>query len=165
VGLRGSLALSDTGGKLVMPGMTSEYAEHPVERAAGTLRFEPGRLAFDGVQVRGPKGNLDGSGVWTAEGPVSGSGKAWFSKSYTTKLVPAGFGWLAGLFGLKEIRSDWSVSGTSDRVTLNTGITKSVLWKLAKGRVPKDFQTIASGKTPLWVAPAQPEQVKTASAQ
>lgn len=153
-GSRGTLAVKAQGGTLLLPGELPEYAQQPVTTMSGVLGFEPGKLTFNDVKVRGPKANVDGSGAWVDGGEVTGSGKAWFSKSYTAKLLkPTGFGWLAKLFGLKEIKSDFTLSGTSDQVKLNAGITRGLLWKVAKSRVPKEFQKIATGKSPLWVKP------------
>jgi hypothetical protein len=153
-GARGTLAIAAQSGMLLLPGETLEYGEQPVATGTGILGFEPGKLTFTDVKLRGPKANLDGSGVWTDNGAVYGSGKAWFSKSYTAKLIkPSGWGWLAKLVGIREIKSDFTVSGTSDQVNLKAGITSSVLWKMAKGKVPKEFQHIATGKSPLWVKP------------
>ncbi len=152
-GIRGTIALRAQGGTAVVPGAPAEYAEHPIETASMLLGFEPGKLTFTDVKMRGPKANVDGNGAWADGGTVFGKGKAWFSKSYTSKLIkPSGWGWLAKLVGIREIKSDFTVSGTSDRVMLNAGITKGLMWKFAKGRVPKEFQQIASGKSPLWVA-------------
>lgn len=155
-GIRGTIALRAQGGVAVLPGAPAEYAEHPIETASMLLGFEPGKLTFTDVKMRGPKGNVDGSGAWADGGTVFGKGKAWFSKSYTSKLIkPSGWGWLAKLVGIREIKSSFTVSGTSDRVMLNAGITKGLMWKVAKGRVPKEFQKIAAGKSPLWVAPEE----------
>jgi hypothetical protein len=166
-GVRGNLAVDARGGTLLLPGEAPEYAQQPVATLSGLLDFEPGKLTFSRVQVRGPKANLDGSGVWTEGGAVSGTGKAWFSKNYTAKLLkPSGFGWLAKLFGLKEIKSDFTLSGTSDEVKLNAGITRGLLWKFAKGQVPKNLQKIAAGQSPLWVKPlvvAEAAEVVTAA--
>lgn len=153
-GTRGTLAVNARGGTLLLPGEVPEYAQQPVTTMSGILDFAPGKLTFKDVRVRGPKANLDGSGVWIDGGEVSGAGKAWFSKSYTSKLIkPSGFGWLAKLFGLKEIKSDFTLSGTSEQVKLNASITRGLLWKIAKNQVPKEFQKIATGKSPLWVKP------------
>jgi len=158
-GVRGTLALTDTGGALLVPGAPAEYAEHPLSTASLILGFAPDRLTFTDVKLRGPKGNLDGEGVWSASGPVSGTGKAWFASDYTKRLIkPSGWGWLAKAAGIREVRSDFTLDGTADRVTLKAGITKSVLWKLAKGRVPKEFQAVAAGKSPLWVKPLEVTQ-------
>lgn len=158
-GVRGTLAISAKSGMLLLPGETLEYGEQPVATGTGILGFEPGKLTFTDVKLRGPKANLDGSGVWTDNGPVYGSGKAWLSKSYTSKLIkPSGWGWLAKLVGIREIKSDFTVSGVSDRVNLKAGITSSVLWKMAKGQAPKEFQQVATGKRPLWVRPIEMAQ-------
>lgn len=161
--VRGTLALENRGGVLHLPGMTGEFAEHPVDTAGVVLGFEPGKLTFRDVKVRGAKGNADGEGTWSPNGAVFGTGKAWFSKSYTSKLMPKGVGWLAKLFGLKEIKSDFKIEGDAEQVHLNAGITRSFLWKFAKGSVPKEFQEIARGKAPLWVKPLETvEQPPTA---
>jgi hypothetical protein len=164
-GVRGTLALKNTGGTLVLPSAPAEYAQHPVEKASMVLGFEPEKLTFTDVKVRGPKGNLDGEGAWSATGPVYAEGKAWFSKDYTSKLIkPSGWGWLAKLVGIREIKSDFTLTGTADEVTLNADITRSLLWKFAKGRVPKEFQAIASGKSPLWVKPVEVAEAEAAGA-
>jgi hypothetical protein len=153
-GVRGTLAFAGQGGTVHLPGEVAEYADHPVERLTGTLGFEPGKLTFTDMKLRGQKGNVDGSGTWQDGGAVTGTGKAWFSKEYTSRLIkPSGFGWLAKLFGLREIKSDFTLSGTSSAVSLNASITRSLVWKLAKGKVPAEFQKIATGKSPLWVKP------------
>lgn len=153
-GIRGTIALRAAGGRLVLPNTPAEYAEQPIETASLLLGFEPGKLTFTNVKLRGPKANVDGNGSWVDGGAVTGKGKAWFAKSYTSQLIkPSGMGWLAKLVGIREIKSDFTVSGTSDRVMLKAGITGSMLWKLAKGRVPKEFQQILAGKNPLWTAP------------
>jgi len=163
-GVRGTLNVSAKSGTLLLPGETLEYGEQPMVTGTGMLGFEPGKLTFTDVKLRGPKANLDGSGVWTDNGAVYGSGKAWFSRSYTSKLIkPSGWGWLAKLVGIREFKSDFAVSGTSDQVNLKAGITGSVLWKLAKGKVPKEFQQIAAGKSPLWVRPLTVVQTPTAA--
>jgi hypothetical protein len=151
--VQGTLTLNDEGGTLSLPGVTGDFATHPVESASMVLGFEPGKLTFSDVKVRGPKGNADGEGSWVPNGAVYGTGKAWFSKGYTKKLMPKGIGWLAGLFGLKEIKSDFTIEGDAEKVHLNAGITRSFLWKFPKGKVPKEFQEIAKGKAPLWVKP------------
>lgn len=153
--VKGTLAMSTQGGTLNLPGMEGEFASHPVDTASMTLGFEPGKLTFHDVKVRGPKGNADGEGSWTMNGPVSASGKAWFSKSFTSKLMPKGIGWLAKLFGLKQIKSDFEIEGDSEKVHLTAGITRSFLWKFAKGRVSKEVRDIAQGKAPLWVKPLE----------
>ena len=164
IGVRGTLAVNARGGTLMLPGEVSEYAQQPVTTLAGILGFEPGKLTFSDVQVRGPKANLDGSGIWNEGGEVSGTGKAWFSKSYTSKLLkPSGFGWLAKLFGLKEIKSDFILSGTSEQVNLKAGITRGLLWKFAKSQVPKNLQRIAAGQSPLWVKPLVLAEAVTAA--
>jgi hypothetical protein len=164
-GTRGTLALQDRGGSVIFPTAPAEYAEHPVETGGVLLNFEPGKIAFSGVKIRGPKGNADGEGVWTDNGPVYATGKAWFSKSFTSKLIkPSGFGWLAKLVGIREVKSDFTLSGTSNDVRLHAGITRGFLWKFAKGRVPKEFQDIARGKAPLWVTPLEVAQQPTAPA-
>jgi hypothetical protein len=161
---RGTLAVENSGGTLVLPSVPAEYAEHPISKASLVLGFEPNKLSFRNVKLRGPRGNADGEGVWTAAGPVYGSGKTWFTKSYTSQLIkPSGFGWLAKLVGVRQIQSDFSLSGSADRVTLNAGITRSFLWKFAKGQVPKEFQQVARGKSPLWVAPLEVAQVPPAA--
>jgi hypothetical protein len=155
-GTRGTLKLAGAGGTLVLPEVAAEYGQHPVDTLTLTLGFSPEKLTFDDVRLRGPRGNLDGSGVWTGSGPVYGEGKAWFTKEYTSKLVrPTGWGWLAKLVGIRQVKSDFKLGGTADRVTLNAGITRSMLWRFAKGQVPKEFREIAAGKTPLWVAPVE----------
>lgn len=164
-GVHGTLAVDARGGTLLLPGEVSEYAQQPVATLSGRLAFEPGKLTFSDVQVRGPKANLDGSGVWNEGGAVSGTGKAWFTKGYTAKLLkPSGFGWLAKLFGLKEIKSDFTLSGTSDEVKLNAGITRGLLWKFARGQVPKNLQKIAAGQSPLWVKPLAVAETETETA-
>jgi hypothetical protein len=151
---RGVLELRDTGGTLLLPSVPAEYAEHPVQQASMVLDFEPGKLAFKNVTLRGPKGNADGEGTWTAAGPVFGKGKAWFSKGYTAKMLkPTGWGWLAKLAGIREVKTDFALGGTADRVMLNAGITRGTMWKFAKGQVPREFQDVAAGKSPLWAAP------------
>ena len=156
-GITGEIALSATGGKLVLPSVPGEYAEHPIDTASLVLGFQPQKLTFTGVTLRGPKGNADGAGAWTSHGPVWAKGKAWFSKSYTSKMIrPSGWGWLAKLAGIRQVKSDFTLGGTSDRVTLNADITKGLLWKFAKGTVPKEFQAIAAGKAPLWISPVEP---------
>jgi hypothetical protein len=163
-GVRGTLAFTGKGGTVHLPGETAEYADHPVDRLSGTLGFEPGKLTFTDMQLRGPKANLDGSGTWQDGGAVAGTGKAWFSKAYTSRLIkPSGFGWLAKLFGLREIKSNFQLSGTSDAVKLNASITRGLVWKVAKGQVPKEFQQIATGKSPLWVKPAVVAEAPTAA--
>ena len=153
-GVRGTLQFAGQGGTVHLPGEVAEYADHPVERLSGTLGFEPGKLTFTDMKLRGPKGNLDGTGTWQDGGAVAGTGKAWFAKDYTSKLIkPSGFGWLAKLFGLREVKSDFTLSGTSSAVSLNASITRSLVWKLAKGKVPAEFQKIATGKSPLCVKP------------
>ena len=150
-GARGSLQLAQNGGTLVLPNMPAEFAEQPVDHATVALLFQPGQLSVKDVQVRGPKGNLDGSGVLSADGTLSGTGTAWFTKKYTSGLLPKGFaGFMARLMGVKELKSDFTLTGNTDKVTLNAGITKSWLWKYAKARVPKEFQPVAAGKSPLW---------------
>lgn len=158
---RGTLAVESTGGVLHLPGMTGEFAEHPVEKASLVLGFEPGKLTFNDVKVRGPKGNADGEGSWAPDGAVYGTGKAWFSKSFTSRLMPKGVGWLAKLFGIKQVKSDFTIEGDAEKVHLNAGITRSFLWKFAKGSVPKEFQEIARGKAPLWVKPLETVQQPT----
>jgi hypothetical protein len=155
-GVRGTLALDERGGLLVLPSVPAEYAEHPIQTASLVLGFEPEKLTLTDVKLRGPKGNVDGEGVWSPTGPVYGSGKAWFSRSYTSRLIkPSGWGWLAKLVGVREIKSDFTLTGTADEVTLKADITRGMLWKFAKGAVPKEFQAIAAGKTPLWVRPEE----------
>lgn len=158
---RGTLAMAGKGGEVVLPGVDGPFARHPVETASLTLGFEPSKLTFQGVKLRGPKGNADGEGSWTPDGPVFGQGKAWFSKSFTSKLMPKGLGWLAKLAGVKEIKSDFTLTGSADQVTLNAAITRSFLWKFAKGSVPKDFQEVAKGKAPLWVKPLDVAEAPT----
>jgi hypothetical protein len=155
-GVRGTLGLKARGGTVLLPMLPEAYASHPIDSASVHLSLEPGKLTFHHAQLRGPKGNLDADGVWTMDGPVYGSGKAWFSKEYTRTLIkPSGWGWLARLAGVRQIRSDFALSGTSDRVNLDAAITRTMLWKFAKGRVPKEFQEIAKGKAPLWVKPIE----------
>jgi len=162
---RGTLAVNAHGGTLLLPGEMPEYAQQPVATLSGVVAFEPGRLTFTDIQVRGPKANLDGSGEWNDGGAVSGTGKAWFSRSYTSRLVkPTGFGWLAKLFGLKEIKSDFTLSGTSEQVNLKAGITRGLLWKFAKSQVPKSLQKIAAGQSPLWVKPLVVAEAPVAAA-
>lgn len=162
-GFTGELKLTSRDGKVIVPDAPEEYSVHPIRTASARLQFEPGRLVVSDARMRGPKGNLDGDLVWVEGGAVTGGGKAWFDRSYSSKLIkPSGWGWLAKLVGIREIKSDFKLSGTSQEVRLNAAITRSLMWKLAKGRVPKEFQQIAAGKTPLWVAPTEVTVVKNA---
>lgn len=155
-GMTGTLALRNQGGTLGFPGFASELAQNPVDSASANLAFAPGKLTFRDVQVRGPRGNANGEGEWNAEGPVWGKGTAWYSKEYTARLIkPTGFRWLARLAGVKQIKTDFTLSGTAERVNLNAAITKGMLWRLAKGHVPKEVQLIATGKSPLWERPLE----------
>jgi hypothetical protein len=170
-GLRGTLDLTGKGGVLILPGVPDEHVEfrdNPLSTAKVHVAFEPERITLTGVHLRGPKGNADGELVWSHNGgQVYGSGKAWFSREYTKKLLqPTGWRWLASLVGIREVKSGFTVAGTSDEVMLNASITQSLMWRFAKGRVPREFQDIASGKSPLWVkpveaAPGEPIQVAT----
>jgi len=155
-GGRGNLKLEARGGTLLLPSAPAEFAGHPVETAALALAFSPETLTFSDVSIRGPKGNVDGEGEWSDSGPVYARGKAWFSKGYTSKLMkPSGWGWLAKLVGVRELKSDFALTGSADRLMLDAGITRSVLWKFARGSVPREFQEIAAGKSPLWIAPVE----------
>lgn len=152
-GAEGGLDLLNQGGVLSLPEVPAEYAQHPVETASVQVSFQPGEMSLRNVKLRGPKGNLDGDGAWMENGAVTGQGKAWFTRSYTSKLLkPTGVGWLVKLLGVREIKSDFKLSGTANRVMLDAGITRSTLWKFAKGRLPRQFQEVAKGKAPLWEA-------------
>ncbi len=164
-GARGAVRLTGGGGVLTLPNIPAEFAQQPVDSARLDLRVEPGKLAVSQARIRGPKGNLDGSGEWTAGNGVSGSGKAWFSKGYTSHLLPKGVGgMMARLMGVRQLTSDWTLTGTPDRLTLNAGITRNWIWKYARNRVPKEFQAVAAGKSPLWErGPASAESVVAAA--
>jgi hypothetical protein len=159
---RGTLAVTARGGTILLPQAPPEFAEQPLETASLILGFEPKKLTFTGVELRGPKGNLDGNGVWNDQGDVSAKGKAWFTREFTSRMIkPTGFGWLAKLAGIRQIKSDFTLGGTSDRVILKAGITDTLMWKLAKGQMPKEFQDVAAGKTPLWVQPTEEQNGTT----
>lgn len=163
-GFTGTLKVAGQGGEIRMENVPAEYAVHPIETASALIKINPGTVSITDAKLRGPVGNLDGQMVWRNEGPVSGGGKAWFSKEYSKKLIkPTGWGWLASLVGVRQIKSDFTIGGTSSEVMLDAAITRSLMWKVAKSRVPPQFQKIAAGKTPLWVAPVGPATVAKAA--
>jgi len=150
---RGSVAITGKGGVLVLPGAEGDFAEHPVESVALTLGFEPERLTFQGGRLRGPQINGDVEGVWAATGPIRFTGRAWLTSAFTRRLLPRGLlGTLARLVGIRAVSSDFTLTGTAQRVMLSASIARTFLWRLAKGSVPAEFRAMAEGKEPVFVA-------------
>lgn len=151
--LAGTVDLVARDGVLTVENVDELYATHPFElfRTRMVLSSDR-RVALKQITMRGPKTNLDGKGRVQADGTLYGKGKAWFTESFSKKLVKPRFLWpLAKLAGFRRISSRWKVHGTLSEARLDLGITDSLAWKLGmRKRVPEPLRKIATGDAPLW---------------
>jgi hypothetical protein len=155
--LAGTVKIAGRGGALTVENVDPLYATQPFDELSTVLKLQKGgQVQLQQITMRGPKANMRGVGLVTADGKVSGKGEAWFSEQFTRKLIKPGFlRPIARLVGLKRIKSKFEVHGTLRKAKLDLGITDTLLWKLAiKNRVPQPLRKIATGDAPLWNADA-----------
>jgi hypothetical protein len=151
--MAGTIDLVGRDGVLTVEDVDPLYATHPFDELSTRLALPgDGRVFWHDVKMRGPKANLDGEGLITADGKVTGKGKAWFTEKYTRQLIkPKFLRPVARLVGFKRVKSDFKLDGTLAEARLHMGITKSLLWKVAiKNKVPAPLRKIATGDAPLW---------------
>ena len=156
--LAGTVNLMGRGGVLAMEDVSTPYGEEPFDELGMRLQLGGGEVRMDDVKMRGPKANLDGSAVVSADGRVTGKGKAWFTDKFTRTLIkPPFLASVARVFGFRQLKSDFKVDGSLRDARLHMGITKSVLWKLAiRKKVPEPLRKIATGDAPLWQSEGPP---------
>jgi hypothetical protein len=153
--MKGTVDIAGRGGALTIENVSELYAVHPFEEMSTHLVLPgDGSVVIDSTKMRGPKSNLDGSGVVTADGRVELKGKAYFTDSFTKKVFKPKFLYpIARLFGWGKLKSDYQVKGTLAEARLTMGITKNTIWKLGvKNEVPEHLRKIATGEKPLWSA-------------
>ncbi len=153
----GDVVIAARDGAVTVEDVDELYSKHPFDVARLRMVLaKGGAVRMSEIHLRGPKANLDGTGTVTSGGRVDMGGKAWFTADFTKKIVkPSILYPLAKLVGHGKAHSRWEVEGTLKRARLEMGITKSLLWKLGKKKVPEPLRDIATGKTPLWSVDGQ----------
>ncbi|HTE17763.1 MAG TPA: hypothetical protein VK689_05200, partial [Armatimonadota bacterium] len=169
--LAGTVNIIGRNGVLTVEDVDELYAVQPFDEMSARMKLASnGQVVMEEVKMRGPKANVDGRAVVTADGRVQGKGKAWFTRDYTKKLVKPRFLYpLVKLIGYGQLKSDYKLMGTLREARLTMAITRSLIWKVGmKKKVPEHLRKIAKGETPLWsadtVTAAEPPRKRPAPA-
>jgi len=164
--MRGTVDLSARDGSLTLANVPELYAVHPfTELSARLTLVGGGEVRIEKSTMRGPKANMDATGVVTADGRVHLEGKSWFTDKFTKKVFKPRFLYpLAKLFGFGKLKSGFEVDGTLQEGRLTMGITDSTIWKLGvRKEVPERLRKIAKGEVPLWSSPSAEKVAVTRS--
>jgi hypothetical protein len=147
-GMRGTLVAQIADGLVRIPQAPPDIAAQPIANGTIRMRFTPTSFAIDSLALRGPKANVDFHTNWDFAGAVSGGGRVWLTNAYSHDLM-RGYNWLARLLGMRTLHSDFTIDGRPDRVMIRAGITHTLLWRLGRGRVPRNVQAVLSGHAPV----------------
>ncbi len=147
-GAHGSVEAHVDGGSVRIPNAPANVTSQPIARGDVRIAFSPTHLAIESLSLRGPRASMTASATWTYDGPVRGSGSVWLSRDYSHQLL-LGYNWLAGLCGMSVLQSGFTLTGTAERLLLNTTIAHSVLWSLGSSRIPRAARDVLSGRAPL----------------
>ena len=147
-GVYGSVVARVSDATIRIPGAPNDIALQPVASGDLRMQFDPASFTIQSLTVRGPKVNMDFHTAWAFEGAVRGGGRVWLTQAYSQSMM-RGFNWLATILGQHTLHSDFTLSGTSDRVRLQAGIARTLLWRLGSGRIPRAVRDVVAGRAPI----------------